>query len=190
MAELPILVLNAIIIGIAYFVVYPKLAGGNESKIMLNDVFASGVALLIAGFMYWDSGQKFSLLFTDVNWFWFTLATFMVLEAPITIWYYEKNNVHKDKDEYVMFNGFEVISWWPEYVGKCQNETVYSIEGEVYSRIRFGQGGNDTYYDESPCPGCAVMKGQLHAIGCDSEPCPKCRNQLVDCHCVYDDRDE
>uniref|UniRef100_A0A486XQZ2 Uncharacterized protein n=1 Tax=Rheinheimera sp. BAL341 TaxID=1708203 RepID=A0A486XQZ2_9GAMM len=91
--ELTVIVLNAIIILVAYLSVYPKLAGNSFTKISFYDLFASGLALAIVGSKYWGSGQQFSLLVADVNWFWFTLITYAIIEIPVMLWYFKKNNV-------------------------------------------------------------------------------------------------
>ena len=91
--EYTVIVLNAIIILVAYLSVYPKLAGNSFNKISFYDLFASGLALTIVGSKYWGSGQQFSLLVAEVNWFWFTLITYAVIEIPVMLWYFKKNNV-------------------------------------------------------------------------------------------------
>ena len=78
---------------IAYFSVYPKLAGNNFNKISFYDIFASGLALTIVGFQYWNSGFQFNLILLTVNWFWFTLVTYAAIEIPIMVWYLKKHNV-------------------------------------------------------------------------------------------------
>ncbi|GAB57640.1 hypothetical protein [Rheinheimera nanhaiensis] len=91
--ELSVIVLNAVIVLVAYLSVYPKLAGNSFNKISFYDLFASGLALAIVGSKYWGSGQQFSLVVADVNWFWFTLITYAIIEIPVMLWYFKKNNV-------------------------------------------------------------------------------------------------
>jgi hypothetical protein len=91
--ELQIIVLNLIIVLVAYLSIYPKLAGSNFNKISIYDVFTSGFSLLVVGLNYWGSGQEFNLLVTNTNWFWFTLITYLVIEIPVMIWYFKKNKV-------------------------------------------------------------------------------------------------
>lgn len=91
--ELLVILLNLAIILVAYFSVYPKLAGSNFNKIAFYDIFASGLSLAIVGYHYWGTGHEFSLLVTDTNWFWFTLAAYAAIEIPIMVWYFRKNNV-------------------------------------------------------------------------------------------------
>ena len=68
---------------IAYFVIYPRFCGSNGYKISANDLIASGLSLIIAGSLFYGTGTKFSLLITDVNWFWFTMLTYMAIELPL-----------------------------------------------------------------------------------------------------------
>jgi len=88
-----ILVLNLGIVAIAYGWVYPRVAGNDGNKIALNDVMASLVSLLIAGILFWDSGQRFNALLFDLNWFWFTLLTYALIEIPFMLWYFNKHDV-------------------------------------------------------------------------------------------------
>ena len=92
-AELSILFLNLIIILLAYFSIYPKLAGNSFNRISFYDIFTSGFALCVVGFNYWESGHQFNLLFYPVNWFWFTLLTYAAIEIPIMLLYFKKYDV-------------------------------------------------------------------------------------------------
>lgn len=91
--ELAIILLNLIIILVAYLSIYPKLAGNNFNKISFYDLFASGFAFLVVGFNYWGTGHEFSLLITTTNWFWFTLVIYGAIEIPIMVWYFKKQKV-------------------------------------------------------------------------------------------------
>lgn len=91
--ELQIITINIAIILIGYFLVYPKFCDSSLNKIMANDVLASAIVLIIAGSMYWGSGQEFSLVFVSVNWFWFTLLSYATIEIPFMLWYFKKHDV-------------------------------------------------------------------------------------------------
>ncbi|REL36358.1 hypothetical protein [Thalassotalea euphylliae] len=93
-AELLILLLNLAIVVVAYGSIYPKLAGNNANKIALFDLLASGFALLVVGTKYWGTGFEFSVLFVELNWFWFTLVTYALVELPIAYWYIKKYKVN------------------------------------------------------------------------------------------------
>ncbi|PKI16441.1 hypothetical protein [Colwellia sp. 12G3] len=87
-AELSILLLNAVIIVIAYVSVYPKLAGKNINKVALFDFVASGLAIFIVANKYWGTAIHFDFLMFELNWFWFTLLSYSILEIPVAIWYF------------------------------------------------------------------------------------------------------
>lgn len=93
-AELGIFSLNFIIVLVAYFLIYPKVAGSDINKISINDFFASVISLCIVGSVYWGTEQQFNALFMSVNWFWFTLITYAVIEIPFMIWYFKKHKVN------------------------------------------------------------------------------------------------
>lgn len=91
--EFFVVVLNLIIVFVAYLSVYPKLAGNSFNRISFYDIFASGLALTIVGLKYWGTGQEFNLIFGQFNWFWFTLITYALIEVPVMVWYFRKNKV-------------------------------------------------------------------------------------------------
>ena len=92
-AELSIILLNLVIILVAYLSVYPKLAGNSFNKISFYDLFTSGFAFFVVGSQYWGSERLFNLFIIDVNWFWFTLVTFAIIEIPVLLWYIKKHKV-------------------------------------------------------------------------------------------------
>ena len=92
-AELTIILLNVVIALLAYLSVYPTLAGSDFNKIALYDIGTSSIALAIVGYHYWGSDYQFDLLVTEVNWFWFTLATYTAIEIPVMLWYFKKHKV-------------------------------------------------------------------------------------------------
>jgi hypothetical protein len=88
--ELSIFLLNAVIIVIAYLSVYPKLAGKDINKVALYDCIASGLAIGIVASKYWGTDANFEFLFMQLNWFWFTLISYSVIEIPIALWYFRE----------------------------------------------------------------------------------------------------
>ncbi len=94
-AELTIVLLNLVIIVIAYVSVYPKLAGKNMNKVALYDCAASGLAIFIVSSKYWGTAIEFEFLFMQLNWFWFTLVSYSVIEIPIALWYFRENLTNK-----------------------------------------------------------------------------------------------
>jgi len=93
--ELTILLLNAVIIFIAYLSVYPKLAGKQLNKVALYDCLTSSLAITIVASKYWGTGIELDFLFMKLNWFWFTLLSYSVMEIPVALWYF--GGMKKDK---------------------------------------------------------------------------------------------
>lgn len=92
-AEFIVIAVIIVIVFAAYFGVYPKYCGSNGYRIAAFDLLLSGMALLISGTLFWDSGESFSLLLFSVNWFVFTFVVYLLIESPIAFWYYKKHNV-------------------------------------------------------------------------------------------------
>ncbi|MBQ4847559.1 hypothetical protein J8L98_22790 [Pseudoalteromonas sp. MMG013] len=85
--EFAVLTLNMIVLVIAYGLLNPSFAGNCLRKILMQDVMALSVSLLVIGTSFMNTTLNFTLLAFNVNWFWFTLLTFIILQVPMFIWY-------------------------------------------------------------------------------------------------------
>ena len=98
--EITILGLNLAVMLMAYVVIYPTFCGSDGNKIAVNDLIASVVVLVAAGAIYFATGQRFTMLFFETNWFWFTLLSYALIEIPLMFWYFKKHDVWSSlKDE-------------------------------------------------------------------------------------------
>ncbi len=91
--ELTLISVNIIIIAIAYFFIYPSVAGSDLKKIANNDIIASCISLLVAGSIFWGAQQEFNMIFFSANWFWFAIVTYLIIEIPFMRWYFKKHDV-------------------------------------------------------------------------------------------------
>jgi hypothetical protein len=91
--ELIIILLNLVLIVLSYQVLYPRLVGNSINKLLTNDTMATLVALMVSASMYAGSGRVFSLLFFNVNWFWFTLISYSFMELPVAMRYMRRNGM-------------------------------------------------------------------------------------------------
>ncbi len=85
--EVIVLMLNCVIVAIAYFFIYPVLCGDDINRIVANDFCSSVMSLGICGFLFWGEGIAFNTIFFDSNRFWFTLISYAVIEFPMFIFY-------------------------------------------------------------------------------------------------------
>ena len=89
-AESLVLTINLTIAIVAYFVIHPRTAGADLHKLTVSDLGASMASLLVCGALFWDSSVEFSVWFTTLNWFWFALLSYFVIELPFALWYMKR----------------------------------------------------------------------------------------------------
>lgn len=88
-SEWTILFINAVVLCVAYFWVYPRFAKADMNRLLVNDLLANGTALLVAGMLFYGTGQRFVFVFFELGWFGFTLLTFILMELPF-FWTYAR----------------------------------------------------------------------------------------------------
>ncbi len=91
--EIQILILNSVIVLIAYFGIYPSLDDKTLDRIMSIDVVLSAIALTVTGALFWGTGTKFELLFFHTNWIVFTVATMLLMEIPLFLRFVRRHNI-------------------------------------------------------------------------------------------------
>ncbi|MBE0458570.1 MAG: hypothetical protein ACTJIB_08285 [Pseudoalteromonas prydzensis] len=91
--ELTLIVLAAIMIALGYGFIYPRFAGNDFKKVSMQDMFATAVTLFIAASLYYNSNIEFNWLGFKLNWFWFTLLTYLIIEIPVCLLYAKKHNM-------------------------------------------------------------------------------------------------
>ena len=53
------------------------------------------------------------------------------------------------------------------------------LKGKVYDRVPFKPEDPDWL-----CIDCEAAPGEIHDLGCDTEDCPRCGEQLISCGCL------
>jgi hypothetical protein len=86
--------------------------------------------------------------------------------------------------KFVKCNGVDVIEGWPEKIEDAQRSPTVFINSKEYGRVRYGEEEGYKSADVRPCKDCAVIKGQFHVRGCDTERCPACGGQAMGCECL------
>jgi hypothetical protein len=94
------------------------------------------------------------------------------------------------KDQ-VIYNGVPMAPEWPAQIEAAQLVPTYTINGQVFDRIRYGDEPDLRGMRFPPCHDCGVLKGQYH-VGqlCDMECCPRCGGQVISCDCEYGGDDD
>ena len=101
--ELQILILNVVILGVAYLGIYPSLQKKTIERIMVIDLILTALALLVAGGWFYGGDVAFSLIVVETNWWLFTLLTLFTIELPLFLWFAKKHDISltydPDKDD-------------------------------------------------------------------------------------------
>ena len=88
--ETLLLGLNGTILCLAYVLIYPRMVADDINTLIQSDLLATASSVFVAGFLFWGTNQPFDLLFGEVNWFVFSVVTFLLMEAPFALWYFKK----------------------------------------------------------------------------------------------------
>lgn len=92
-AEAQILIINAVIVGVAYLGIYPSFKNITSIKMTVVDSVLSGLSLLVAGALFWGAGVEFSMLLFSTNWFVFSIVTMLLMELPLFHWFCQKRGL-------------------------------------------------------------------------------------------------
>lgn len=92
--EAQILILNALILAVAYFGIYPSMRNLTRRRIMAADLLLTGLSLLVAGALFWGTGVEFSLLLFSTNWLVFTVLTMFLMELPLGWWFARRHGLN------------------------------------------------------------------------------------------------
>ncbi|HEX2767478.1 MAG TPA: hypothetical protein VHR55_12685 [Candidatus Limnocylindria bacterium] len=99
-------------------------------------------------------------------------------------WWKEAALMEVFREEFVSYNGMDVIKTWPAELLAAQDFLDVEIEHQKYPRLPYGvEIGWEEVAEKGPCHDCSARKGQLHVPGCDVEQCPRCQGQMISCPC-------
>ena len=96
--EITILIINLTFILVSYLLIYPEWAKDDINKIMKLDIFFSLLSMIVVGLIFWNSNNSFNIFITTVNWFWFYLITYFIIESWFFAWYKKKYNVNMNPE--------------------------------------------------------------------------------------------
>lgn len=97
--EIQILILNGVILAVAYLGIYPGLQHKTLNRMLAVDLALSALALTVAGALFWGSGVPFNMILFEVNWAVFTIVTIMLMEVPLFLWFAKKHGISLSGDD-------------------------------------------------------------------------------------------
>lgn len=96
MSELSIVLVNVVLLAIAYFFLYPKYASDDVQRMAWLDVLVGIAALVILAPFNWDSPNDYSLFGADFNWWVFQIFTYALLELPLFFFYIKARGMQSE----------------------------------------------------------------------------------------------
>ncbi len=106
MSEFQILGVNAVVLAIAYFYIYPRFGGNDVKRIAWLDVAIGLTTLAVLAPLNWGSANDFTLLSNwDTAWWIFAIVTYGLIEIPLFIAYYSKRKLWGSFKESFSMNG-------------------------------------------------------------------------------------
>ena len=97
--EAQILILNGVILTVAYLGIYPSLEHKTLNRIMTIDVVLSVVALTVAGALFWGTGIRFNMILFHGNWAVFSIITLFLLELPLFLRFARRHGINLFDDD-------------------------------------------------------------------------------------------
>lgn len=91
--EFSVILINCSLIFISYVFLYPRFVKDSFNKLFYFDILFSLLALLISGYLFFQTETEFKALLFTTNWIWFTLLTYFIIESSALILYKHKYNV-------------------------------------------------------------------------------------------------
>lgn len=61
--------------------------------------------------------------------------------------------------------------------------------GRAVPLVPYGSETGPYPYRSPRCGDCNVVRGGFHHLGCDIQQCPRCRDRMMSCGCVFDEDD-
>lgn len=97
--ETQALIIIGAILGIAYLGIFPTMAQKTLNRLMAVDAVLMGLALLTVGALFAGQALRFSLILFEVNWFWFTLITYGLIEVPLFLRFAKAHGIRLDGED-------------------------------------------------------------------------------------------
>ncbi len=91
--ELQLLLINAVIMGMAYFGIYPSRRITHVRQMIATDLALTCLSLLAAGGLFYGSGERFGMILFETNWAIFAVLTLVLMEIPLFIWFCRRNGI-------------------------------------------------------------------------------------------------
>ncbi len=77
-------------LAIGYVGIFARMDPPTIGRVLCGDVAVFTMCLTTIGALFWGTGTTFSTGFGTVNWFWFTVVCYSVLECPFFFWLHPK----------------------------------------------------------------------------------------------------
>ena len=88
--EIVLLILNGVILILAYFLIYPRTVGNNISKLMQSDLLATATSVIVARFFVLGNRSSIRPAGWSGELVFISVVIFLMMEVPFALWYLKK----------------------------------------------------------------------------------------------------
>lgn len=87
MPEITIIAINLVALAIAYLYLYPEFAGNSVNRMAVLDTAVGASVLVLVAPFNWGSPSNYSFFTFELSWWFFTIASYALLEIPLFFFY-------------------------------------------------------------------------------------------------------
>jgi len=93
--QIVVVLSDTLLVLFAYLWLYPRSVQDDIVKLLKYDLLVSVMAILIAGVLFEGKDIVFWFFGWELNWFWYSLIWYLIIETPFAIIYFNRYNMWK-----------------------------------------------------------------------------------------------
>ena len=111
MNELIVIAVVLATLSLAYLWVYPTYAGRNVTLMSYMDIGATFIPAGVAALLFWQSDPVFNFFGLELNWFFYSILAYVVIEIPVFILYVKARGLWPEYKAIFSSNSSNEYGW-------------------------------------------------------------------------------